>query len=259
MHICPLPDGRTLRYEITGQGTPVFLLHGYLDSHKSFFRLFEALSAEHTLIAVDQRGHGESDPAPDYSIAGFTDDAILLLKHLALGPAHIVGHSLGGIVAQRIAAAQPELVESLALISTARSAAGNPALAEAVPVLAALTDKVPDSLAVEFQASTTYAKLSAQIFAVYLAETAKVSLATWRGALHGLLHEPAPPPTPIAHPTIIIWGENDSLFSAADQDELRDALPQARFIAMRTTGHAPNWERPDETAAALLTFWSNLP
>lgn len=249
------PDGRTLRYESFGQGPPVLLLHGYLDSHKSFYRLFDVLAAHHSIIALDQRGHGESDQADDYSVAGFTQDAINLLDYLCLGPVRIVGHSLGGIVAQRIAQSRPDLVKSLALISTARTAAGNPALAEAAPLLAEFTHYVPDNLARDFQASTTHAALPEDVFAVYLAETAKVSLATWRGALDGLLTEPPPPDTEISHPALIIWGENDSLFTAADEDALRASLPQAYFLSLPATGHAPNWERPEACITALNAFW----
>lgn len=155
-----------------------------------------------------------------------------------------------------MSAARPDLVKSLALISTARSAANNPALAEAAPLLATLKDSVPEALAREFQASTTYTRLPEDIFAVYLGETAKVPLEVWRGALDGLLREPPPDETPIPHPTLILWGEEDSLFTAADQDRLRAVFPQARFVTFPATGHAPNWERPAETAQALLKFWS---
>jgi pimeloyl-ACP methyl ester carboxylesterase len=252
------PDGRCLRYESFGNGPPVLLLHGYLDSHKSFFRLFEALSAHHTIIALDQRGHGESDQAQDYSIAGFASDVIYFLDYLVPGPVHIVGHSLGGIVAQRVAQFRPDLVKSLALISTARTAAGNPALAAAAPPLAEFSHYVPDSLAREFQASTTHNPLPDDIFTVYLAETAKVSLAAWRGALDGLLTEPPPPDTAITLPTLIIWGENDGLFSAADEEGLRGFLPQAYFLPLPATGHAPNWERPEACITALTAFWREV-
>lgn len=251
------PDGRRLNYQVIGSGdAPVLLLHGYLDSHLSFFRLFEALGATHTLYAPDQRGHGDSDPAAEYSIAGFTSDAIVLLERLGLGPVHIAGHSLGGIVAQRIAASRPELVKSLALIGAARSAAGNPALAEAAPLLAELQGEVPEELAREFQASTTFTKLPEEIFAVYLDETRKVSPSVWREALDGLLTEPEPGATPIAQSTLIIWGEEDGLFKLADQEKLRAFFPAARLLNIPQTGHAPNWERPAETATALLEFWA---
>jgi pimeloyl-ACP methyl ester carboxylesterase len=249
-----LPDGRTLAYHVSGQGEPVVLLHGYLDSHKSFYRLFEALGATHTLYAPDQRGHGDSDPAPDYNVAGFTADVVAFLE--PLGPVHLAGHSLGGIVAQRVAVQRPDLVKSLALISTARSATGNAALAEAAPLLAELAGEVPPELAREFQASTTFTALPEDVFAVYLDETAKVSLDVWQRALDGLLNEPEPEDAPLPQPTLIIWGAEDGLFSAADQTRLRAVFPQARVTTFPETGHAPNWERPAETAETLLTFWS---
>ncbi len=253
------PDGRRLQYQIIGaQGVPVLLLHGYLDSHKTFYRLFDALSAEHVLYAPDQRGHGESGQAGDYTITGFTADAIALLEQLNLGPVHITGHSLGGIVAQRIAAARPDLVRSLTLISTARSATNNPALAEAAPLLEELQESVPEELAREFQASTTYTRLPEDVFQVYLGETRKVPLAVWRGALAGLLHEEPPQTPPSTIPTLILWGENDSLFTAEDQASLHQHFPQARVKTFPETGHAPNWERPAETAAELLTFWRDV-
>jgi pimeloyl-ACP methyl ester carboxylesterase len=253
------PDRRKLQYQIIGtQGVPVLLLHGYLDSHKTFYRLFDALSAGHVLYAPDQRGHGGSAEAGDYTITGFTADAVALLEQLNLGPVHIAGHSLGGIVAQRIAAARPDLVRSLALISTARGATNNPALAEAAPLLEELHGQVPDELARAFQASTTYTKLPEDVFQVYLDETRKVPLAVWRGALAGLLDEEPPRDTPSAIPTLILWGESDSLFTAEDQASLHRHFPQARVKTFPETGHAPNWERPAETAAALLGFWRDV-
>jgi non-heme chloroperoxidase len=255
-----LPDQRVLHFEqIGGVGTPVVLLHGYLDSHLSFYRLFEALGAKHRLHVPDQRGHGDSDPATDYSIAGFTADAVAFIESLHLGPVHLGGHSLGGIVAQRVAALRPDLVRSLALVSTSRHAGHSQALLETVAVLEGLTDPVPEALAREFQGSTTFTPLPEDVFATYLAETRKVKADVWRRALDGLVEEPplrATPPSDI--PGLILWGREDGLFLKPDQDVLRQHFLRADFVEYPETGHAPNWERPTEVATALLEFWQGL-
>jgi non-heme chloroperoxidase len=259
MSIFTLPDGRRLNYEVFGDaGPPVVLLHGYLDSHTSFYRLFDALRSGFTVYALDQRGHGDSDPAPDYGIVGFTADALAFIAGLGIGPVHLAGHSLGGIVAQRVAEARPELVRSLGLISTGRDALDNAALLEVRPLLAALTGEVPETLLREFQESTTFRKLPEEVLEIYLAATRKVRLPVWQGALEGLLAgaAPAEPPSDIA--TLIMWGKEDGLFDAASQAALRAHFPAARFIAYDSTGHAPNWERPAEVAAALQEFWAGL-
>jgi non-heme chloroperoxidase len=255
-----LPDHRALHYRQIGDaGTPVVLLHGYLDSHMSFYRMFAALGAKHRLYLPDQRGHGESDEADDYSIAGFTTDAIAFIEKLGPKPVHLGGHSLGGIVAQRVAALRPDLICSLALISTGRHAGNSQALLQTVPVLETLADPVPDTLVREFQGSTTFAPFPETIFAPYLAETRKVKANVWRRALAGLVEEP---PLPVSQPSdtpvLILWGQEDSLFLKPDQDELRRHFPQANFIAYSETGHAPNWERPQEVAAELLKFWTGF-
>ncbi len=251
-----LPDGRALAYAQYGtEGAPVVLLHGYLDSHVSFFRLTDTLSREHRLFVPDQRGHGDSDPASEYSIAGFTQDAIAFIAGLGVAPVHLAGHSLGGIVAQRVAAARPELVRSLALISTARHAVGNQALRETVPLLAGLVDPVPDALAREFQGSSCFTPLPEEVLVRFLDETRKVTAAVWRGALAGLLDEPMPHDAPPDIPTLILWGEDDGIFPEPDQDELHRHYSAAKSSTYAKTGHAPNWEHPTQTASDLANFW----
>jgi pimeloyl-ACP methyl ester carboxylesterase len=254
-----LSDGRSLNYvRIGNTGKPVVLLHGYLDSHMSFFRLFEALSADHILFVPDQRGHGDSDAAASYEISGFTQDAIEFIEQLHLGPMHLVGHSLGGIVAQRVARARPDLVLSLALIATARSAAGNQALQAIVPLLPQLSDPVPESVAREFQASTTFAPLPEDVFYPLLVETLKVRRAVWGGALFGLLKEPPPDDPPSSLPSLVLYGREDSIFGENEQERLHRHFIKSLTKEFPETGHAPNWERPVETADALIHFWNTV-
>ncbi|MCX5194608.1 alpha/beta hydrolase [Streptomyces sp. NBC_00249] len=107
-------DGRRLSYlDFGGPGRPLLALHGHLSEGASFAHLAEALGDEWRVVAPDQRGHGDSDRADDYTRAGYLADLVALLEHLELGPVPLVGHSLGGINAYHLAAEHPGLVSAL--------------------------------------------------------------------------------------------------------------------------------------------------
>ncbi|MFI6170646.1 alpha/beta fold hydrolase [Nocardia sp. NPDC051052] len=106
-------DGRHLSYlDFGGTGRPLLALHGHMSDAASFAGLAERLAPGWRLIALDQRGHGYSDRAQDYTRAGYLDDITALLDHLGLDSVVLVGHSLGGINAYQFAARHPERVEA---------------------------------------------------------------------------------------------------------------------------------------------------
>jgi len=100
------PDGVRLVYEVVGQGPPLALVHGITESRRTWDPLVEPLAATHTVVALDLRGHGESSLAPsgEYDLGSMAGDVAHVLGGLGLGPAHLVGHSLGGIVVTAAAA-----------------------------------------------------------------------------------------------------------------------------------------------------------
>ncbi|MFD7630080.1 alpha/beta fold hydrolase [Streptomyces sp. NPDC059851] len=107
-------DGRTLSYlDFGGPGRPLLALHGHLSEGASFMPLAAALGPAWRVIAPDQRGHGDSDRAPEYGRAGYLADLVALLGHLRLDRVVVLGHSLGGINAYHLAAEHPELVGAL--------------------------------------------------------------------------------------------------------------------------------------------------
>lgn len=108
-----------LHYEEYGQGSPVVLLHGLGSSMQDWEHQKEALAAGHKLILLDLRGHGRSDrPKGKYSIAGFADDVLALLDHLQLDKVHMVGISMGGMIAFQIAVDQPQRLLSLTIVNS---------------------------------------------------------------------------------------------------------------------------------------------
>lgn len=108
-------DGRRLSYLDHGPATgrPLLALHGHLSEGASFDDLAVELGPEWRVIAPDQRGHGDSDRADDYSREGYVSDLIALLDHLNPGPVVALGHSLGGINALHLAATRPAAVAAL--------------------------------------------------------------------------------------------------------------------------------------------------
>ncbi|MEU6371782.1 alpha/beta fold hydrolase [Streptomyces sp. NPDC046909] len=88
-------------------------MHGRLSEGATFAELAAALAPEWRLIAPDQRGHGESDRADDYSREGYLADVLALLDHLGLDRVVLLGHSLGAINAYQFAARHPERIEAL--------------------------------------------------------------------------------------------------------------------------------------------------
>ena len=126
-----LSTGITMTFVEAGDpdGEPVILLHGYTDTSRSFSRVLEDLvvgGAPLRLIALDQRGHGGSSMPPAsrcaeapercFDPATMAEDVIALMDVLGLASGHVVGHSMGSLVAQELALTHPSRVRSLMLI-----------------------------------------------------------------------------------------------------------------------------------------------
>ncbi|MFF3679294.1 alpha/beta fold hydrolase [Streptomyces sp. NPDC002120] len=140
----PLPgvmraeDGRRLVYtDFGGPGAPLLALHGHFQDGPAFGDLAREVGPAWRVIALDQRGHGESDRAAEYTRDGYVADAAALLEHLGLGPAVVLGHSLGGVNAYQLAARRPELVRALVVEDIGAVVDGDLSFARAWPRRAA--------------------------------------------------------------------------------------------------------------------------
>ncbi|MDX2150573.1 MAG: alpha/beta hydrolase [Bryobacteraceae bacterium] len=247
-----LASGVRLRYADAGPrtGAPVLLLHGYSDSWYSFSMLLDLLAPNLRLIIPDQRGHGDSQkPLSGYTPASLAQDALSLLDAVGLERAAVVGHSMGGFVAQHLAALAPQRVTQVVLAgSAARSA--NDAVRGLSATVASLTDPVDEGFVREFQQSTIWRPVPPSFFERAVEESLKLPARVWRSVLSGLLQPYVPLSAP-ACPTHLFWGDRDAIFNREDQEELLRLIPGAKLHLFPNTGHALHWEAPAEFARRL--------
>ncbi|MBI3799951.1 MAG: alpha/beta hydrolase [Deltaproteobacteria bacterium] len=104
-------DGVKLGFEEAGSGDPAILLvHGWTCDHTYMAPQFTHLCRTHRVIAVDLRGHGQSDkPQQDYTMLAFADDLVWLCNQLKVKKPVVIGHSMGGVIAVELAARFPEV------------------------------------------------------------------------------------------------------------------------------------------------------
>jgi pimeloyl-ACP methyl ester carboxylesterase len=233
----------------------VLFLHGFTDSSYSFSPVLPLLPASIRAFVHDQRGHGDSDrPARGYSMSDFADDAVALLDCVGVRRATVVGHSMGGLVAQRVAVDYPDRVERLVLIGTATGAL-NEAVLGLREQVQALTDPVPAEFVRDFQLGCAHRPLPQAFLDNVVAESRKLPARLWREVLDGILsagngedlHR-------VSAPTLVLWGDRDRFARRTDQDALVAGIAGSRLAVYEGTGHALHWEEPERFAVELTSF-----
>ena len=252
-----LSTGVQLEYAEQGDpgGIPVIMLHGFTDSWQSFAPVLPYLPGSIHVFALSQRGHGNSSKkATSYKAEDFAKDVAAFIKEKHIGPAIIVGHSMGSTNAQCFAAHYPKLTRVLILVG---SFAGfdKPMIHEFKTVIDGLKDPVDSTFIVEFQKSTLTKPVSPERFQVIVEESLKVPAHVWKGvaagwASAGYLNALQN----FDKPVLIIWGDKDAYCPKEDQFLLNKALSNSTLIVYEGTGHANHWEEPERFANDLIDF-----
>jgi pimeloyl-ACP methyl ester carboxylesterase len=265
--------GHRVSYRRAGSGPALLLLHGITDSSATWEGVAPALAEHFTLIAPDLLGHGESaTPRGDYSLGAHASGARDVLTALGIERATVVGHSLGGGIAMQFAYQFPERCERLVLVSSGGlgrevhlllRAASLPGADYVLPALTSnrligvgrgvggLLKRLRLSPGEDLQVlANGFASLdnagSRQAFlhtvrAVIDPSGQRVS-AQDRLGLAGLL------------PSLIVWGERDSIIPVEHGAEAHEAMPGSRFEVFPDAGHMPHDADPDRFAELLIDF-----
>jgi non-heme chloroperoxidase len=252
-----LPTGVTLQYAERGDpnGRPVLLLHGISDSWYSFELLMRHLPGGIRALALTQRGHGDSSrPKKHYRPADFAADAAAFLDALDVQTVVVVGHSMGGTIAQRFAIDHPGRTSALCLVAAWHSIANSEAAPQLAGIVEQLEDPVDAGFVREFQRSTIIRPVPQAFFETAVQESMKLPARVWKDVVACMSHDFSSELHKITTPTSLVWGEHDGLVPRSDQDALLAAIANAQLKVYEGTGHAVHWEQPERFAKDLMSF-----
>jgi pimeloyl-ACP methyl ester carboxylesterase len=253
-----LATGVTLEYAERGprDAPPVILLHGVTDSWRSFEPLLAHLPADVRVLAITQRGHGGSSRPDDYRYTALAGDIAAFSDALQLPPAVIVGHSMGSLVALRLALDRPDRVAGLVLLGGFPTITGHPAVqAFWDTTLARLTDPVDPALARAFQESTIATAIAPAQLDLFVAESLRVPARVWRETFREFLRADFSAELPrIEAPALIVAGGRDTFSRRQERDALAARLRRATVVDHPDLGHALHWEAPARVGSDIQRF-----
>lgn len=247
-----------------GSGIPLLLLHAFPLDH-SMWEAQEPLADAVRIIAPDQRGFGATPGEPTItSIGAMADDAVAVLDALHVAePAFVCGVSMGGYIAQHVAARHPERVRGLILCDTKLDAdtpearAGRAGLAAKVSRRGAglLADTMLGTLLAQSAEARGRARRPA-IEELLRQTIARQPVATIQAALAAMGERPDMTETmqSLPIPTLLVVGEEDTFTPPAIMQRMESILPDARLLIVPQAGHLVPLEVPEVFNAAVLAF-----
>ncbi len=255
--------GSAIHYDVEGAGPPVLFIQGCGVGGDGWRPQLDALKERYTVISFDNRGYGRSGPAKEITVAAMSADSLALLDALGFDEAHIVGHSLGGVIAQQVALDAPARVRSLSLLCTfGRGRDG----ARLTPFLfwialrlrigpraarrrAFLEMVMPDSVLRAMDRDAEALRIG-RLFGRDLADNPSIMMQQVRalGAhdISARLGELA------ATPTLVISAEHDRIAPPARGRALAAAIGTARYVEIEGAGHGVTLQEADAINALLF-------
>jgi 3-oxoadipate enol-lactonase len=249
------PEG-PLSYVRRGSGEPLLLVMGVAGHHRMWGEPFLAgLAGRFDVVAFDHRGIGDSHQAEPFTITDLADDAVAVLDHLGWGSAHVMGISMGGVVAQELALREPGRVRRLVLGCTWPDpedawAPGVGRLAEAASSGDAATAA---RLMFEANVSPGFAA-GAGHFEEFVSAAASVQVpgpVVLMQMQAASAHDARERLASLSVPTLVLHGSVDDVIRTTAGERLASLVPGARLEVWDGVGHLFFWEQPDRAATTV--------
>lgn len=259
-------DGRPVGVLERGRGgVPLLLLHGWTGGAEDFLPVLAGLAEARRVVAVDLPGHGASGGPPDpagHALPVLARWVLRVCDALDLDEVHLLGHSFGGLIAQRVAAAASQRLHSLVLSGTGLGAVREQ-VGEVVAHVAVVARDRGMAAAYEAIAAAVARSLDADLVARRHADEAALRarwlrldpVAVVGGAAALIGAEPLGPfLRGIDVPVLVVHGERDHAWTPAEQALLARTARGARRVVVRGAAHSAQREVPDAWLAAVVPF-----
>ena len=244
-------DGQPVSYARVGEGPALLLVHGSGGDHTVWGHQLQGLKTHFTVAALDLNGHGKSAHRDGDALTEYAADVQAVMDQLER-PTVVIGHSLGGAVAQTLALQRPSSLRGIGLIATGGKLRVHPDLLATIDRdLDEAADVLAQWLFSESASDDLREKARTQMKANGQAELARDFRACDAFNLLDRLHQ-------IDAPALVIVGEQDRMTPMKYSEHLREAIPNAYLRVIEGAGHMVMLERPDVLNDAITDFMDQL-
>ncbi len=260
-------ERRKLHYQVTGEGEPIVIIKGVLFSIKHWLGFEARLGRHYQVISIDNRGiSGSSGPVSwNLSVYDMADDIKSVLGHINIPNAHILGVSLGGMVALAMGLKHPKLCRSLQLINTSIGASFLPRISPKAAVKLIKSGGFNQA---------TYKVLGEVLFGNAISEKKRQTtvkswqkiqnedgwhrLTTIKQLIAASKFRPRETLKDLVTPTHIIYGTEDQFVPPINSFHLFNQIPNAKLTRMRNAGHEVSVDNPDQLISEINSFTKTL-
>lgn len=245
-----------IAWEEEGAGPPLLLIQGIGYARWSWEPVVPGLAERHRVLSFDNRGIGESDkPAGPYTAREMADDALQVLDEAGVERAHVLGASLGGMIAQEVASAAAERVDRLVLCCTTPGGDGYPMPEVTVRLMGEMQTLPPEVALRRFVDNALGADPPAGVADELYRRRLEhpPDPVGWQGQAAAGTTYPGPERA-IAAQTLILTGTADNVVDPRNSELLAERIPGARLERFDGAGHMFFWERPDAFVRIVAEF-----
>ena len=235
--------GYPVPFQVVGDGTPAVLVHGLSGSARWWAPIVPALSDTHRVHLLDLPGFGRRRRGrARFDHAGAAAWLAEWMEAAGIERAHLVGHSLGGLICLRLAARNPERVDRLVVIAP-------PGVRD-----------TSNPFRYGYRLARTVVAGGRTLVPMLVRDALHAGPVTLARAAWTILRDDIRAELPhVGAPTLLVWGADDRLIPPAVAEIFRSELPDARLLLVDRAGHVPMLEQPKTVATAVATFLAGSP